>query len=79
MGTKLSLFLFADASKSDEYGQIGVHCGLLFGKLELDAVFHLLSWTSHKTRRRTKSVPAAEILEAGERIDDAKVALSVLK
>ena len=69
---ELSILVFADASKPREHGQIGVLAGLLVGELESGSIFHSLSWISHKSKRPVKSVPAAEILAAGEAIDEAK-------
>ena len=70
---ELTLVIFADASKSDQNGQIGVLCGLMFGNMSPESVFHLITWVSHKAKRPVKSVPAAEILAAGESIDEGKV------
>lgn len=69
---ELSLLTFADASKGDTNGQIGVLTGLLVGSFAEDSIFHCTSWLSHKSKRPVKSVPAAEILAAGEAIDEAK-------
>lgn len=69
---ELTVLGFADASKPNEYGQIGVLTGLLVGKLEQGSIFHSLSWISHKSKRPVKCIPAAEILASGETIDEAK-------
>ena len=39
----------------------------------MGSIFHTLSWYSHKSKRPVKSIGAAEILAAGEAIDEAKV------
>lgn len=36
-------------------------------------MLHTLSWSSHKSKRPVKSIGAAEILAAGEAIDEGKV------
>lgn len=68
----LTVLPFADASKPNEYGQIGVLVGLLVGEFEQNTIYHAISWLSHKAKRPTKSVPATEILATGEGIDEVK-------
>ena len=65
--------MFSDASRTDENGQLGVITGLVVGKMENNAIYHTISWISHKSRRPVKSVPAAKILAAAEGIDDGKM------
>ena len=69
----LSILLFADASRRIDHGQIGYLSGLLFGPIGEGATFHLMSWTSHKSKRPVKSIGAAEILAAGAAIDEGKM------
>lgn len=69
---QIALLAFADASKGDSNGQLGILTGLLVAKLAKDSIFHCTSWLSHKSKRPVKSVPAAEILAAGEAIDEVK-------
>ena len=69
----LTILVFADASKGDDHGQLGLITGLLVGEMKNDAIFHTLSWLSHKSKRPVKSVPAAEILASAEAIDEAKM------
>ena len=66
------MLAFADASRSDDRGQLGVLIGLLIADLKSDTIFHAISWLSHKSKRPVKSVPAAEILASAEAIDEAK-------
>ena len=47
--------------------------GLLIGDFKAGSVFHTLNWFSHKSKRPVKSIGAAEILAAGEAIDEGKV------
>lgn len=68
----LSVLVFSDASWTDENGQLGVITGLLVGEMKQDAIYHPISWISHKSKRPVKSVPAAEILAASEGIDEGK-------
>ena len=67
------MVVFADASKSNENGQLGIVTGLLIGDLCEGSVLHNISWISHKSKRPVKSVPAAEILAAAEGIDEGKM------
>ena len=76
---KLSILIFADASKQDDHGQLLYLAGLLFGIFESDSVFHTLSWSSHKSQRPVQSVTSAETLAAGEAIDEGKVLVKALE
>ena len=69
---QLSVLVFADASRVDECGQLGVLTGLLIGKMKKNAIYHAVSWMSHKSKRPVKSVPAAEIFAAAEGIYEGK-------
>ena len=78
---KLSVVMFSDASKTADKSQLGYIGGLLIGELHDSSLFHTLTWSSHRSSRPVKSVGAAEILAAGEAIDESKAlvqALSVL-
>lgn len=68
-----SILLFFDAGRKVENGQISVLCGLLLCDAEQRAVFHTSSWIYHKSKRPLKSVGVAEILAAGEAIDERKM------
>ena len=72
----LGVLLFADASRTNENGQLGVLAGLLVGELKNNAIYHAVSWRSHKSKRPVKSVSAAEILAAAEGIDEEKSLLA---
>lgn len=69
---ELTVLVFSEASRSDEAGQLGVITGFLIGEMKNNAIYHPISWLSHKSKRPVKSVPAAEILAAGEGIDEGK-------
>ena len=69
---KLSVLLYADASKGDTHGQPGTLAGLLVGDFENSAMYYTVSWISHKPKRSVKGVPAAEILASSEAIYEAK-------
>lgn len=75
----LSMLVFADASRNVDYGQLGTVAGLLNGPFAVESIFHTLSWSSHKSRRPVKSIGAAEILAAGEAIDEGKVLANAYK
>ena len=76
---KLSILVFADASKQDDHGQLSYLAGILFGNFESDFVFHTLSWISHKQQRPAMSVTSAETLAAGEAIDKGKVLVKAVE
>ena len=69
----ISVVVFADASRLVDYGQLAFVAGLLFGNFDSGSIFHTLAWSSHKSKRPVRSIGAAEILAAGEAIDEAKV------
>ena len=69
---ELSVLLFADASRIDDCGQLGVITGLLIGEMRNESIYHAISWMSYKARRPVKSVPFAEIFAAAEGIDEVK-------
>ena len=64
--------MFADASRNDECGQLVALTGLLIGEMKKNAIYHAISWISHKAKRPIKSVPAAEIFAAAEGLDIGK-------
>lgn len=70
---QLSVVVFSDASRKENYGQLGVFGGLLIGDLKKGSAFHALSWSWHKSSRPVKSIGAAEILGSGEAIDEGNV------
>lgn len=70
---ELSVFVFADASRVDDAGQLGVVTGLLVVPMEKGSIYHVLSWISHKAKPPVCSIPAAELFAAAEGIDDGKV------
>lgn len=41
--------------------------------MKTNAIYHVISWISHKSKRPVKSVPAAEIMAATEGIDEGKM------
>lgn len=72
------LLVFSDAARSSECGQLGYVAELLIGDFEKSSVFHTLSWMSHLSRRPGKSSASAEVLAAGEAVDDGRVIASAL-
>ena len=76
---RLSIVSFADASRPSDHGQLGLVTGLLIGELEQGSIFHTIQWHSHKSKRPVKSIGAAEILAAGEGIDEAKFLTNAYK
>ena len=69
----MQLVIFADASHSDNGSQLCYISGLIIGEISKEVPFHLLSWTSHKSRRPAKSTAAAETFAASEAIDEILV------
>lgn len=67
---RVSLVAFSDAVHSYEVSQQCYIVGLVVGPVERGSVFHLLTWASQKSRRPVKSTADAEILAAGESIDE---------
>ena len=74
-----SVLVFADASRTIDHGQLGYVAGLLIGEFQEGSVWHTLSWSSHKSKRPVKSIGAAEILAAGEAIDEGKVLVNAYR
>ena len=70
---KLSILVLAEASRKNDQGQLQFLSGLIFGDLVAGAVFHLISKSSHKSRRAAKSIASAEIIDSGEVIEKEKV------
>ncbi len=70
---KISLVVFADASRKTNHGQLYFISGLLFGDLASGSTIHVLSWSSRKSRQPVKSIGSAEALATGEAIDQGKV------
>ena len=69
---ELSVLVFADASRTDDCGQLGVVTALLVGDMKKNSIYHIVSWVSHKAKPPVKSVPAAEIFTAAEGIYEGK-------
>jgi len=69
----ISLVVFADASRKQDHGQLGMLSGLLFGELSEGSTVHVLSWSSRKSKRPVKSIASAETLAVGEAIDEGKL------
>ena len=70
---RLTVLAYTDASKANEYGQVGVLIELLLGEMKTGSIFHAITWISHKSKRPVKSVPAPEIIAAAEGIGEAKI------
>lgn len=70
---KLSVVVFSDAGRTCGHGQLCFIAGLLIGDFRQGSIFHTVSWSSRKSKRPVKSVGAAEILAAGEAIDEGKI------
>ncbi len=69
----VSLLIFTYASHPSDHGLLVFLSGLLFGNFASGSVFHVLSWSSRKSRRPVKSIASAETSAAGEAIDEGKV------
>lgn len=75
---QLSVLVFSDAGRAKERGQLEFLCGLLLGELKKGSVFHVLSWSSHLSKRPAKSIGSAEVLAAGSAIDEGILTSSAL-
>ena len=73
------MVFFADASRSNDHGQLAYLSGPLFGRLSKDFVSHTISWNLQKSGRPKKSIASAETLVTGESIDKGKVLAKVFK
>lgn len=67
---KVTLFVVSDAGHSDENPKLRYIACLLLGDMRSGWSFYMLSWSVDKSHRPPPSVDAAEILAAGEAIDD---------
>jgi len=47
----VSLLVFSDAAKNNSHGQLCFIAGLLFGEMKSGSIFHVISWSSHKSKR----------------------------
>lgn len=64
---------FSNAGTQNDHGQLSYLAGLLAGPLAQGSLLYTLRWTSHKSKRRVKSIGAADILAAAEAIDEEKI------
>lgn len=62
-----------DAGTNDDAGQLCHLGGLLIDDLVYSSILHVISWSSHKSRRPVKSTGAAETFAAGEGIETRKL------
>lgn len=69
----LSGTVLSDAGRSATNGQHCYVASLFLGELFLNPIFHVLSRSSHKSKRPVRSIGAAEILPAGKEIDEKKI------
>ena len=74
----VTLVIFSDAARANDYGQLSFIAGVLLGPLKIGSIFYIISWQSHKSRRPVKSSAAAETLAAAEAIDEGKTLKSTL-
>lgn len=70
---KMSIVVFSNADRSCDNGQLCYIAEILIDEFVKHSVFHLLSWYSHRANRTVRSIGGgAEILAAGEEIDEGK-------
>lgn len=60
-------------------GNLSYNGSLLFGDLSSGSIFHSIYWIYKKSERPSKSIGPAEIIAAGEAIDDGKVQAKALE
>lgn len=75
---KLSAVVFSDAAKHHDRGQLAYVAGLLLDDPASGWIFHVVAWSSHCAKRPVRSIGAAEILAAGESIDEGKMLAATL-
>lgn len=76
---ELAVLIFADAGRPSSCGQLGYVGGLLIGPLCHGSIIHTITWASHLSKRPVKSIASAEVLAAGDAIDDGKLIANVYK
>ena len=74
----LTIVAFSDASHSPKASQLCYIIGLVIGEVKKGSPFHVLSWSSHRSRRPAKSTPAAEILAASEAVEETVILKDVM-
>lgn len=67
------MLAFSDAGLPNDSTQLSYITGLLIGSLDEASIYHVVSWTSHKSRGPVRSIAAGGTLAAGEAIDDGTV------
>lgn len=70
---KARIHVFGDAGRVADHGELSIAGDLLIDHLGKNAHFHTLVWMSHESRRHSKSTGAAEVLAAGNAIDEGNV------
>lgn len=61
--------MFADADRLCEKRQLGISVGILIGDLIEGSLFHVLTWSSHLSKRAVKSIGASEKVATSAAID----------
>ena len=67
---ELSVVVFSDANRQNSSAQLGYIAGLVLGDLQTGSPFHVLGWTSRKSKRPVRSIGSAETIAAGIAIDE---------
>lgn len=67
---ELSPVAFADPGHSDSASQLCYIVGFVIGNVKQSSFFHVLTWSSHKSKRLVRSTGAAEIVAAVESIEE---------
>lgn len=75
---RLSLPAFADAGRSESSSPLCFITDIFIGPIKQRSIFHLLSWSFHNSRLPARSTAAAEILAAGEALEDVVILKSLL-
>lgn len=76
---QLSLVAFAYAGHSKSVAQLSFIIGIVAGPIQRGSIFQLLSSSSHKSRRPVCFTAAAEILAAGEALEEVLLLKNALE
>lgn len=71
--SSIVILVLADAARPKECGQLGHAGGILAGELQHDSTLLTSTWNVHRSQRPVISFASAEVLPAGDAIDEDKL------
>ena len=69
----MNIIAFADASKTEEKGQLGMVAGLMLCKIKTGSLFHAIQWSPKRAKRPANFVASAEVLSTGDASDEGLI------